>query len=152
MVLMYPCFLTMFVLLSIHVLGIAKSSPGFGPAAVKSQLRNDFSHFVLGDAIFLGCFHVVFQRTVSNALGDEGRHGDDAPFFEGQDIVLAPHFTKEDVVIITGKIGGKVPQLLPPCGLDNFNGFFRLIISCIHGKCISCSQKSYPGQGDEPGC
>ena len=71
---------------------------------------------------------------------------------QGKDIVLAPHFTKEDVVIITGKIGGKVPQLLPPCGLDNFNGFFRLIISCIHGKCISCSQKSYPGQGDKPGC
>lgn len=124
MVLMYPCFLTMFFLLSIHVLGIAKGSPGFGPATVKGELRNDFGHFVLSDAIFPGRFHVVFQGTVDNALGDESRHGNDAPFFEGQDIVLAPHFTKEDVVIITGKIGGKFPSCCRPAVWTILTAFF----------------------------
>lgn len=111
-------------LLPVHFLGIAEGRPGLGPAAVKGELCNDFGHFVLSDAIFLGRFHMIFQRTIGNALGDEGRDGDDAPLFEGQDIILAPHFAKEDIVVIAGKIRGKGPQLLPPAVCTILTAFF----------------------------
>ena len=70
-------------LFPIYFLGIAEGCPGFGPAAVKGELCNDFRHIVLSDAIFLCCFHMIFQGTIRNSLGDEGRYSNNAPFPEG---------------------------------------------------------------------
>ena len=56
---------------------------------------------------------------------------------EAQLVVGAPHLSKKDVIVVPGKIRGKIPQLIPSCGLHDFDRFFvSFSMAAASPKCM----------------
>ena len=96
----------------VDFLGIAESGPCLRPACIESGLRQDFCHFFLRDAVFLGFHDVELERAVENAARNEGRDSHDAPDLGRKLVCSRPYFAEEDVVIEMGKFRCKAAELI----------------------------------------
>lgn len=94
----------------VDFLGIAESGPCLRPACIESGLRQDFCHFFLRDAVFLGFHDVELERAVENAARNEGRDSHDAPDLGRKLVCSRPYFAEEDVVIEMSKFRCKAPS------------------------------------------
>ena len=126
-----------FSFISIYFFGIPEGCPGFGPAGVEPQLGNGLGHFLPGYSVLFSGGHVVLEGTVCQSLGNERRHCHQAPVVEAQLVVGALHLSKKDVIVVPGKIRGKIPQLIPSCGLHDFDRFFvSFSMAAASPKCM----------------
>lgn len=92
---------------------------------------------------------MIFQGTVRNPLGDQGRDGDDAAVVQGKDVVLAPHFAKKDIIIVAGKIRCELAELLPAGSLYDFYGFLFII---FHVTCSLLRHDTAAEAGQRQSC
>ena len=80
-------------------------------------MGDDFRYFCSCDAVALRLLQVIGERCVGDALANERCERNEAAVAKAKQVVAAPHFTKENVVVESGKLGSKFAQLCPPCRL-----------------------------------
>lgn len=110
------------------ILGQPECRPGLGPAGIKSDMGDDFGDFAAGDAVVLRRLEMEGERAVGDALADKRGNRHQTAVAETEFVGSAPHLPEKDVVVERGKFGGKLPQLVAPCRLDN-------LLLCHNMKC-----------------
>ena len=100
-----------------HLFGHAEGGPSLGPAGVEGGVGENLGNFLPGDAVLLGGGQVILEGAVHQPLGHEGHHGDQGAVPKGEFVLTAPHLSKQYIVIQLGKLGGKLTQSVPACGL-----------------------------------
>ena len=69
---------------------------------------------------FLRLLEVVGERAVGEALGDVVCDGDERAVAEGKEVVPAPYFAEEDVIVEAGELRGEFAEGVVPRGPDYF--------------------------------
>ena len=82
----------------------AEGWPCIRPTRIKSGVRKNFRNLCLCDAIVLGCFQMVFQRVVRDALGHERNHSDEGAISKRELVLPAPDLSEKNIVIELGKL------------------------------------------------
>lgn len=83
-------------------------------------MGQDFGDFGAGDAVLLGFLQMIGERTVRNALAHQRGKRNEAAVAEAQQMIAAPHFPKENVVVEMREFGRELAERVLSGGLYDF--------------------------------
>ena len=94
-------------------------------------MGNDSGDFLLGDAVVLGIGEVILQGRIGNAHGHERDNSNNAAGLQ-IDVLIVPVLSKENIIIVVGKIRSKGAEGISSCCLYYLFGFVHCC--CLRGN------------------
>lgn len=83
-------------------------------------MGEDFGHLCPGHPVLFGRFEMVLERGIGQPLRHEGYHRDDGTVAERKQVVAAPYFPEEDVVVQVCEFGRELSERVASGGLLDF--------------------------------